>query len=216
MGARYTHPAPRTTAARLVPWLTMPARHPSPRLSWAWALLAVLALARTARAQEVEVVVKSEGQPWSIGDRAGEDCTPSCTLHVAPRKYHVTMGDTSEDVLIDVPSEVVYRPALHPLRYTGFALIGVGLVAGGLLTYGAVKGCGSTNPMTMSFCTSRATQNIFAGIAAVSFGTAVAGGFMAYFGGESIRVRDLPQRRSSGFTLDVSGQGASVGWSLAF
>jgi hypothetical protein len=193
---------------------------PRRRLRWAWALLCVLAPAREARAEEpapVEVRVVPGGQSWSIGDHGGVDCSPSCTLHLPPRSYHITLGDTSEDVLIDVPSEVEYRPPLHPLRYTGFALIGVGAVTGGLLTYGAVKGCGSTSPMTMSVCTSRSTQNIFAGIAAVAFGAAVAGGFMAYFGGESIRVRDLPPPRTSqSFTFDVSGQGGSIGWALAF
>jgi hypothetical protein len=189
-------------------------------LCCASALVAVLAPARAATAQEpapVEVRVSPGGQSWSIGDHGGTECSPFCTLHLAPRKYHITMGDTSEDVLIDTPSEVVYRPAILPLYYTGWALIVLGAGTGAFLTYGALKGCNSSSSMTMSVCNSRTSQNTFAGIAAVAFGAAVAGGFMVYFGSESIRVRDLPKRPTSqSFTFDVSGQGASVGWKLAF
>lgn len=189
------------------------------RLRWTWALLVVLAPLRTAWAQEpapVEVRVKPGGQDWSIGDHAGSADCGSCLLHLAPRRYHVSMGETSEDVLIDVPSEVAYRPALPALRVVGWVLVGAGLAGGALATYGALKVCARANdPVCPNGSAPLSTKVALASIAGVSFGTGVVGGFLVYVAGGSIRVRDLP-RAASGFTLDVSPRGAALGWSFAF
>jgi hypothetical protein len=157
------------------------------------------------------------------------ECSPSCTVHLVPQRYRVTMGDTAEDVWIEGPSEIAYRPSVRPLRYAGGALLGVGLVAGGVLTYAAAKLCtgetmtwpdGTTTYVSKSCgkpVLSRTGQYALIGVAAGSFATAVVGGILLYLGGESIRVRDVaPARTTSGFTFDVSGQGASVGWSARF
>lgn len=195
-------------------------------------LLALLA-PRTAEAQEgkpVEVTVRPGGQPWSIGDRgAGMECSPTCILHLLPRSYRVSMGETSEDIYIDAPSEIAYRPPVRPLRYSGGALMGVGLVAGGVLTLAAATLCTGTTQTTLPDGTvmyvsktcekpilSRTGQYALIGVAAGSFATAVVGGILFYLGGESIKVRDLSPRTSSRFTFDVSGHGASVGWSVRF
>jgi hypothetical protein len=191
----------------------------------AWALLAgtaAIAPARAASADEpaptrVEVQVRPGDKDWSVGGYTGNgaECRPTCTISVPVKVHHVTIGGASTDVLIDTPSEVVYHPALPALLYSGIALVVAGAGAGGVTTALALKGCGGTSPT--SICKSRTAQNTFAAIAAVSFGTAVAGGFMIYFAGESIRISDLPKpQTSSRLTLDVSAQGAAIGWSLAF
>lgn len=204
------------------------------RCCWTVGLfLAVLTPAQTAGAQEakpVEVTIKPGDQPWSIGDSgSGMDCKPSCTLHLVPRQYRVTMGGTSEDVWIEGPSEVAYRPSVKALRYSGGALMATGLVAGGILTYVAAKVCvgesttlpdGTTTYVNKSCgepVLSRTGQYALIGVAAGSFAAAVVGGILFYLGGESIRVRDLaPPRSASRLTFDVSAQGASLGWSLRF
>jgi hypothetical protein len=198
------------------------------------ALLATLTAARAAEAQEgkaVEVTVRPGGQPWSIGDRgAGMECSPTCILHLTPRSYRISMGETTEDVYIDAPSEIAYRPPVRPLRYAGGALMGVGLVAGGVLTFAAAMLCtGQTMTLPDGTTTyvsktcekpllSRTGQYALIGAGAGSFAAAVVGGILFYLGGESIKVRDLAPspRTSARFTFDVSGQGASVGWSLRF
>lgn len=194
------------------------------RLRWACAFLLVLTPVRSAWAQEpapVDVRVKPGGQEWSIGDHGGTAECGTCLVHLAPQRYHVVMGETSEEVLIDVSSEVAYRPGLPAVRAVGWVMIGAGLVGGGIATYGAIRAfkvCASANtpnPDCPNGSTPSSTKVALASVAGGSFGAGVVGGFFVYLAGESIRVRDLP-RAASGFTVDVSSRGAALGWSSAF
>ncbi|MFT3775641.1 MAG: hypothetical protein QM820_60615 [Minicystis sp.] len=172
-------------------------------LSATLATLAAEPLASAQEARPFEVVVKPAGQPWSIGDHGARmDCNPTCTMRLTPKQYRISMGTTAEDVLLDGPSEIAYRPPVLALRFTGGALLGTGLVAGGILTASAALVCAgttTTNPdgtvtYTSNSCTkpvwSRTTQHVLIGVAAGSFAAAVVGGILFYLGGESIRVRD--------------------------
>jgi hypothetical protein len=187
------------------------------------ALLAALSVARPAAADDPKPVVVSvtpKGQSWSIGPYGGQECDPTCTLHVVPDKYVVTVGGAKEELPIVVPTEITYSPGAPRLRTVGgWTAVGAAAVGGVLLgfgIYGYAKncangmGCGALDP-------SRTVQEVLVVSAGVLISLSVAGAIVFAVSGESIRVRDVdPAAPTARRSFDVGVNPASHGATLEF
>ncbi len=173
-------------------------------------LLAALSAARPAAAgdpQPVEVTVTPKGQPWSVGSHSGVGCSPTCTIHLLPDKYLVTIGGAKEEMLLDGPTEITYSPGSPKLRTAGgwMAIGGVG--SGGLLLglgiYGYVKSCSASTGCTSLPPISKTASLVLVSTAAVMISISVTGAILFAVSGESLTARDLAPRRAPARSFDV-------------
>ncbi len=131
-------------------------RDPPRRISrcGAWGIVvATLLSARPASAQDpppvkVAVTVTPKGQTWSVGDRGGAPCDPTCTLFLAPDSYLVRMNEVKQTVYIHLPTELTYDPGSPRLRtiggWTAVGGVGVGAILLGFGAYGLLQECART------------------------------------------------------------------------
>jgi hypothetical protein len=198
------------------------------RTIFALQLALALLWARPASAEDkVEVLVTPKGKPWSVGDRGGWECSPTCRLLLPPDKYVVTMNDAKETLLIQVPTALTLEPGAPQLRKNaGWTARGVFVgagVNGALGIYGFAKSCsdsggancvGSTNDLKISKTAAEVLIATAAGLVSIS----VASATVFALSGDGIGVRELaappePRRRKS---FDVMVTPSANGALLSF
>jgi len=176
-------------------------------LAAAGGLVAAAPPARADEGKSFEITVDPRGQSWAIGPHGGQECTPTCILHLPADKYPMEIGGAKETLYLSGPVSVTYRPGSKVLRYAGLGVGLGGLVIGGIMIYVVARSCvtESTNPQTghcdLLKLTPPQQRGLITFTAAV-ISASVAGGILFALSGESIRVEDAPEppRRPVGFT----------------
>jgi hypothetical protein len=178
----------------------------------------MVAFGSLAHADEsVVVVVQPAGQSWSIDNRGSATCDADCWTRVSPHRLHeVSIGDVRDDIWVEGPTEIRYRPRLAPLFWTGAVPAAMGATVAGATGVWVVDGAANSPHGSLSKLPPSVPL-----VAAVSFGVAVVGGFLAYAGNEAIVARSAapppgaPEPREA-TRAPSQGEPGSAAWTIPF
>ena len=206
-------------------------RHIPGKLSSVLVVAAVLCAGRASADDKMEVFVTPKGQSWSVGSYGGAECSPTCTLHIPPDKYLVTMNETKLDLLIRVPTALTFEPGLPKLRkIAGWTALGVFVgagVLGAIGIYSIAKACadsGGANCVNShtDLTVSKTAAEVLIATAGGLITVSVTGAIIFAVTGDGIGVHELaeppepPRRKSFDVMVTPSSHGASLSFAKYF